>query len=208
MRKVFVSTTLLLVMACAFLLGARGNAQSVNGNSTPAEGAIPVDRTVADSPGTVAGQEGSDGAKGLEAAPAQPSAYRLKWYSMNAGGATRVTSPGYGMGLSVGQSAAGSASSPSYGVGVGFWYGAGGAACPITRTGDVNISGSITSADIIRLVNYVFKGATPPLPCEAAGDVNCGGTVTSSDVIYLVNHVFKGGPLPCDGCTSPLAAAC
>ncbi len=70
----------------------------------------------------------------------------------------------------------------------------------IAMTGDVNMSGNLTSADIIGLVNYVFKGGLPPLPCEAAGDVNCSHSVTSADIISLVNHVFKGGPVPCDVC--------
>jgi hypothetical protein len=74
------------------------------------------------------------------------------------------------------------------------------ASCPILVSGDVNVSGSITSADIIGLVNYVFKSGVSPLPCAAAGDINCNGTVTSSDVISLVNFVFKGGAAPCDVC--------
>lgn len=73
--------------------------------------------------------------------------------------------------------------------------------CPILTPGDVNVDGVVTSADIIYLVNYVFKGGPPPIPCAAAGDVNCDGVVTSADIIYLVNYVFKGGPPPCDPCT-------
>jgi hypothetical protein len=72
----------------------------------------------------------------------------------------------------------------------------------ITMTGDVNNNGSLTSADIIYLVNYVFKGGAAPLPCTPAGDVNCNGTITSADIIYLVNHVFKSGPAPCNICTA------
>lgn len=34
--------------------------------------------------------------------------------------------------------------------------------CPYHLTGDVNMSSSLTSADIIGLVNYVFKGGPPP----------------------------------------------
>jgi len=67
-------------------------------------------------------------------------------------------------------------------------------------TGDVNVNGSITSADIIVLVAYVFKGGVAPQPIAEAGDVNCDHSVTSADIIYLVNHVFKGGPGPCDAC--------
>lgn len=73
--------------------------------------------------------------------------------------------------------------------------------CLVTLTGDVNLSGAITSSDIIRLVSFVFIGGQPPLPCVAAADVNCSRTVTSADVIALVNYIFKGGPAPCDVCT-------
>lgn len=72
---------------------------------------------------------------------------------------------------------------------------------PCILTGDVNVTGSISSGDIIYLVGYVFKSGPAPLPCEAAGDVNCTGTVSSSDIIYTVNHVFRSGPPPCDVCT-------
>lgn len=73
--------------------------------------------------------------------------------------------------------------------------------CPVLITGDVNGSGSVTSADIDYLVNYVFKAMAPPVPCPAAGDVDCSGSVIGSDVVYLVNYVFKSGPMPCDVCT-------
>ena len=82
------------------------------------------------------------------------------------------------------------------------------AGCPIALTGDLNLTGTITSADIIVAVNYVFKGGPDPQPCPASADVNCGGTVTSADIIILVNYVFKGGPAPCDACISPLAGDC
>ncbi len=55
-----------------------------------------------------------------------------------------------------------------------------------------------TSADLIEIVNFVFKGGPTPYPIPAAGDVNCSGEVTSSDLIALVNYVFKGGAAPCD----------
>jgi len=62
--------------------------------------------------------------------------------------------------------------------------------------GDVNESGTITAADVIYLVNYVFKGGPDPLPVWQSGDVNASGTITSADIIYLVNFIFKGGPPP------------
>jgi hypothetical protein len=74
--------------------------------------------------------------------------------------------------------------------------------CPIELTGDVNNNGSITSADIVAMVNFVFKGGEPPMPYPQVADVNCNGSVTSADIIYLVNFVFKSGPEPCDACTT------
>ncbi len=70
--------------------------------------------------------------------------------------------------------------------------------------GDVNNNGVITSADIIYLVNYIFKGGPAPLPVMSNGDVDCTGTITASDIIYLVNYIFKGGPAPlvCSGVTT------
>jgi hypothetical protein len=65
------------------------------------------------------------------------------------------------------------------------------------QTGDPNLDGSITSSDIIYMVNYTFKGGPSPLPVDRAGDVNCDDVITSSDVIFLVNYVFKGGAPPC-----------
>jgi hypothetical protein len=73
--------------------------------------------------------------------------------------------------------------------------------CPIAVTGDVNDDATLTAADVIYLVNYVFKSGAPPLPIELAGNVNCENAVSSSDIIYMVSHLFKSGPPPCDACT-------
>jgi hypothetical protein len=61
----------------------------------------------------------------------------------------------------------------------------------------VNGDGSLTVADVVYLVNYLFKGGPIPKPYEA-GEANCDGKITVSDVVYLVNYLFKGGPKP--GC--------
>jgi len=129
-------------------------------------------------------------------------AFNFDWYSVNGGGATGVSSTSYQIGVSAGQTAAGFVSGTAYQLGIGFWYGvAGGGECPIALTGDVNLSTTLTSADIIYLVNFVFKGQAEPLPCAASGDANCSGSVTSADIIFMVNHVFKGQAAPCDVCT-------
>ena len=73
--------------------------------------------------------------------------------------------------------------------------------CPVLITGDVNLSTTLTSADIIYMVNFVFKSSVAPMPVPEAADVDCSGAVTSADIIYMVNHVFKSAMAPCDVCT-------
>jgi hypothetical protein len=63
--------------------------------------------------------------------------------------------------------------------------------------GDATGDGIINSADIVYLINYLFKGGPAPWPWDA-GDVNCDGIINSADIVYLINYLFKGGPPP--GC--------
>jgi hypothetical protein len=88
-----------------------------------------------------------------------------------------------------------------------LWVGSCGG-CPIFLTGDINLSGTVTSADIIELIGFVFRGGQHPLPCDAAADVDCSGSVNSSDIIGMVNYVFKGGNAFCDACLSVLVWGC
>ena len=83
--------------------------------------------------------------------------------------------------------------------------------CIIEMPGDVNVSGAITAADIIYLLNVIFISGPDAKPCHDAGDVNCSGSVTSADVIYLIAHVFKSFPGPCNVCEDspyPLSRQC
>lgn len=68
--------------------------------------------------------------------------------------------------------------------------------CPF-KVGDLNGSETITLADIILLVNYVFKGGPAPQPHVKMGDADCSQMITSGDIIHLVNYQGKGGPAPC-----------
>lgn len=61
--------------------------------------------------------------------------------------------------------------------------------------GDATCSGSISLADVIYIINIIFKGAAPPC-CPVLGDTNCSGNITLADAIYLLNHIFKGTPAP------------
>ena len=51
-------------------------------------------------------------------------------------------------------------------------------------------------SDITYLINYLFKGGTPPDPIEH-GDVNCDGIIDIADVVYLINYLYRAGPPPC-----------
>ena len=61
--------------------------------------------------------------------------------------------------------------------------------------GDVSADGTVSSSDIISLVNFVFKSGPPPAS-PTQSDTNCSQDLTASDVIILVNYVFKGTNVP------------
>jgi hypothetical protein len=64
--------------------------------------------------------------------------------------------------------------------------------------GDANGDGVVDPADVVYLINYLFRNGAAPDPL-AAGDANCDGVVEPSDVVYLINYLFRGGDPPgCD----------
>jgi hypothetical protein len=68
--------------------------------------------------------------------------------------------------------------------------------------GDVNVpggDGEITPADVVFLLNYLFRGGSAPVPYNQ-GDTNCDGTVTARDIVRLIGYLFRGEPVPrcCD----------
>ncbi len=66
-------------------------------------------------------------------------------------------------------------------------------------SGDFNLDGKADLADLISLVNYVFKGGVIPVPLYVA-DVTGDCKVNIADIIYLVNYIFRGGEAPKQGC--------
>ena len=61
--------------------------------------------------------------------------------------------------------------------------------------GDINHSNGVDAADVILLLNFVFRGGPAPEPFNL-GDVNGIPPITSGDIIYLVNYIFRSGPPP------------
>jgi hypothetical protein len=68
-----------------------------------------------------------------------------------------------------------------------------------TSCGDCTNDSVMDVADVVYLINYLFKGGAAPDPiCQ--GDVNCSGLADVGDVILLINYLYKGGTAPCFGC--------
>ena len=68
--------------------------------------------------------------------------------------------------------------------------------CGETKRGDPTGNGNINLADVIYLVNYVFKMGPAPIPEKCDGDANNDTKVNLSDIIFLINFVFKDAPAP------------
>ncbi|MDP3023980.1 MAG: hypothetical protein Q8O10_00405 [candidate division Zixibacteria bacterium] len=83
---------------------------------------------------------------------------------------------------------------------------------PVYQHGDFNADWLVNITDVICLINYLFKGGSPPsiykpippdypgedstdcLIVQRHGDANNDCHITISDVIYLINYLYKGGP--------------
>jgi hypothetical protein len=64
--------------------------------------------------------------------------------------------------------------------------------------GDVDKNGKLDIADVIYMINYLFKGGPKPIEFVDQGDVNNDTQTNVADVIYIINRLFKGGPAPID----------
>ena len=76
----------------------------------------------------------------------------------------------------------------------------------LQKPGDANQDGKLDLSDAIALLNHLFLGTFPVLPCgdgtvsdpanKALLDGNGDGTVDLSDAVYGLNFLFLGGPPP------------
>jgi outer membrane protein assembly factor BamB len=67
---------------------------------------------------------------------------------------------------------------------------------PSYQRGDANGDGVINVADVVYLVNFLYRSGDPPAPMDA-GDANGDGIVNVADVVYLVNYLYRSGDPPC-----------
>lgn len=118
--------------------------------------------------------------------------YRIDWQSNNGGGVTLVSSPGYTMGLSAGQSIAGETDSAATRAGIGFWYGD--CICYCAHEPDCN--GECDVIDVVSTVNVAFRNAAPmPDPSQLCPwqrtDVNCDQHTDIIDLVMVVSCAFR-----------------
>jgi bacillopeptidase F len=65
--------------------------------------------------------------------------------------------------------------------------------------GDANGDGVVELADVVYLLNYLYRSGPAPDPL-AAGDPNADCVVELADLVYLINYLYKSGPAPQQGC--------
>ena len=63
--------------------------------------------------------------------------------------------------------------------------------------GDANADGKVTIADVVYIINYLFKFGPDPIPFET-GDVDCNNKTDIVDAVYLVNYLFRRDKPPCN----------
>lgn len=67
----------------------------------------------------------------------------------------------------------------------------------LSDRGDANGDGVINVADVMYMINYLYRSGPPPISFEA-GDANCDDDHSLLDIVFLINYLYKGGPPP--GC--------
>jgi hypothetical protein len=126
----------------------------------------------------------------------------LNWFVIDNGGEIGLTSGGYTMSASVGQSIVGLTSSPGFSMSSGFWAGTtSGCNCP--HQGDINTDAVIDVFDVIDEIGIAFSGAADPQDPSCPrprSDVNNDGVSDVFDVIYLIATAFSGGANPISPC--------
>ncbi|UCB52661.1 MAG: hypothetical protein JSV10_00790, partial [Candidatus Zixiibacteriota bacterium] len=67
----------------------------------------------------------------------------------------------------------------------------------LSEHGDANGDEMINIADVMWMVNYLYRSGPYPASFEA-GDANCDGDHSLVDILTLINYLYRGGRHP--GC--------
>ncbi|UCB52663.1 MAG: hypothetical protein JSV10_00800 [Candidatus Zixiibacteriota bacterium] len=71
------------------------------------------------------------------------------------------------------------------------------ASVELSERGDATGDGVVNIADVMYMINYLYRSGPPPVSFEA-GDANCDDDHSLLDIVFLINYLYKGGPPP--GC--------
>lgn len=63
--------------------------------------------------------------------------------------------------------------------------------------GDNNWDNRVNVADVVYIVNFIFKAGPQPKPEILVGDVNCDWHINVADAVFLLNHTLGGDDAPC-----------
>ena len=66
----------------------------------------------------------------------------------------------------------------------------------VFASGDATNDGVVDVADVVHIINYLYREDVPPDPPES-GDASCDGITNVSDIVWLVSYLYKGGLAPC-----------
>lgn len=68
-----------------------------------------------------------------------------------------------------------------------------------TPCGDADSDGTVTVADVVFLISYIFASGPVPSTYDS-GDTNCDGSINIADAVYLIEYIFTRGAAPCAAC--------
>lgn len=81
--------------------------------------------------------------------------------------------------------------------GISILHGTGATQAVGFRRGDIDLDGRVAITDVIRLLEYMFRGGIAP-QCFDAADGDDNGVVNLTDAVFLLDFLFRGGPWPPD----------
>jgi hypothetical protein len=67
---------------------------------------------------------------------------------------------------------------------------------PTPLLGDADGNGTVDLIDIVRIIDYLYRGGAAPISSAEVADVNSNGAVNLLDVVYLIAYLYMGGPAP------------
>ena len=122
---------------------------------------------------------------------------QINWQVLSGGGGAMSTT-GYMIQGTLGQTAAGWTSSASHSVHQGYWQNFGSGTC-CEVPGDANSDDVCDIGDCAYIIAYIWREGPYP-ECMKEGDANVDCTVDVGDVVYIINYIFREGPYPECGC--------